>query len=588
MRIIVLAIILSSFTTAFAKLEEFHQSIRNLKHDSNLALEKIYAKDAIRDGAPEYEKVYSKFKSIVADRQSQFIAALDGMNGVITSKKFFEKWKPVLASQQGQYHSTLKALADKLELTRLVQSCFTKVCVSELSQDFTAWKEQVLTLNRNIKVNRFRLIKKIENFQLDINSSSSTLISDRVLFDRLERDELLGKQILARNLNEYEELFMRGQKIGLLNLRFYGLVRSNLFGKYGSVTHVMFRPVGSPLDFKYDVLYYIPESLKGKKNLKTLIFLHGGGSSTQTRSGSLNVARSYMNNLKDVADSLGVVLVAPSGSSINWGGHIHSYLRSLTRRLRVELPIDPNKIALSGHSMGGMGITRNAHWFADDYAFFMPTAAGMAERHQTERHLRTYFNLKYYHLQGRYDHFQSFITLCNKQKAKLEELEEQYGRLSGFTLDFYNGGHNYPKQYYESLLKSQFDLLTRDLFQKELFGMFYGVDKTHPDGHTGIEFYIGPRSSYYWLEAIEYEEEKKVSEFTAKITDNLITIDIQEGVKALRVYLSKKMIDFSLPLKVIVNDEVLFDGKVDKIDGMSTMFKKLIGEQFDSYIDLKL
>ena len=165
--------------------------------------------------------------------------------------------------------------------------------------------------------------------------------------------------------------------------------------EYGKVTQIEFQPENSPLEFKYDLLYYVPNKLKGKKNLKTLIFLHGGGNSTRTRSGSLNVTNLYMNDLKTIADELGIIVVTPSGSGLNWSAHLLNMLRQLNLEIRKNPEVDPNGIALSGHSMGGMGITRSAQWLADEYAFFMPTAAGMDPKYAVTKYLKTYFNFKY-------------------------------------------------------------------------------------------------------------------------------------------------------------------------------------------------
>ncbi len=47
-------------------------------------------------------------------------------------------------------------------------------------------------------------------------------------------------------------------------------IYAKTFTKYGSLEKVQYRPVNSPIEFKYDVFYYVPSKLKGKKNLKTL------------------------------------------------------------------------------------------------------------------------------------------------------------------------------------------------------------------------------------------------------------------------------------------------------------------------------
>src|SRR5690606_33615734 len=141
--------------------------------------------------------------------------------------------------------------------------------------------------------------------------------------------------------------------------------------QYGNISSEQWAPANYPQDFKYDVLYYQPQSLKGKKNSKVLVFLHGGGASTVTRAGALSVSSSYISNLKSIADNLGFTLIVPSSSSLNWGGHTRVMLEALARELKQDKRFDAKRIGLSGHSMGGMGITRNFFWLADDFAFFL-------------------------------------------------------------------------------------------------------------------------------------------------------------------------------------------------------------------------
>lgn len=352
------------------------------------------------------------------------------------------------------------------------------------------------------------------------------------------------------------------------------------FTKYGEISSIKYRPVNSPLKFDYDVLYYIPAKLKGKKDLSALVFLHGGGASTSTRSSSFNIAKMYMEDLKSVADNLGVVLIGPSGSGQNWGSHLLAYLRDLNYTLRTELPINPNKIALSGHSMGGMGITRSAQWLTDEYSFFMPVAAGMDEKGMTDEYLMPLFNTTYYHMQGLNDHFQVFVERCKIQKDKMLDLERTVGQKSGFKLEFYNGSHNYPKSLYEMRLKELFYSTSRNLYQKSLTGVFYNRNEILEDQWSnGNKYYLAPRDSYFWLKAKEFSIDKKVIVVKANITNNIIDIKLDNGIKTLTVKLSSKVLDLNKTVTIKVN------GKV-KISKLFTKSKPL--EFFEDSVDIQL
>jgi hypothetical protein len=365
--------------------------------------------------------------------------------------------------------------------------------------------------------------------------------------------------------------------------------KGKIFNKYGKLTKIKYKPVSSPSSFEYDVIYYIPEKLKGKKDLKTLVFLHGGGASTSTRAGSLSVIDMYAGDLVSIAEQLGVVLVLPSGSGINWGGHLLNYMRDLNQTLRNDLYLDPNGIALSGHSMGGMGITRSGYWLTDDYAFFLPIAAGMVEKNQTEKNLLTFFNMKYHHMQGLSDHFGVFISRCRNQVKNIKALEQKYNKKTGFVMDFYNGSHNYPKKHLQNTLSKLFKESSRDLYQKELYGNLYHRKEVLTDRWSnGNEYYLAPRDRYFWLKATNFSLEKTVIAISAKVEENTINIKVEEGVKTLRVYLSNKMMDLSKEVSININGSNRFRNIPSLDQDMSAEVKRDAGYIFDGYIDIEL
>jgi acetyl esterase/lipase len=369
------------------------------------------------------------------------------------------------------------------------------------------------------------------------------------------------------------------------------------FDKFGTKVTTQFRPPTSLVDFKYDLVYYLPKSLKAKKNYKTLVFLHGGGSSTRTRAGSLNVINAYFRDLKQMADELGFALIMPSGSGLNWGGQMISMLKDINLVLKQELAIDPNGIALSGHSMGGMGITRSAHWLADEYAFFMPLAAGMHDDYIKERVLKTYLNFPYHIMVGRNDHFTSFTTQSQKQERFIRRLEQKYNALPMFKFEPYNGGHNYDRQLVKNRLKQAFAKYDRanHLYQKRLWGNLNYRRKVVNTWWTyGVDVYMGPLDRYFWVKGQDFYLESKTVPFTAMIKGNNVAIKIgkqgqEKIVKTLRLFFKDKiMVDLSKPVQIRVNGELLFDQKLPRNLDMSEILAQDRGYQFDTYIDIEL
>lgn len=371
------------------------------------------------------------------------------------------------------------------------------------------------------------------------------------------------------------------------------LFAGELLSKYGSKELVKFRPESSPLDFEYDVLYYIPKDLEGKADIKTLVFLHGGGQSTATRSSSLSVAKMYSTDIFSIADSLGVAAIVPSGSGLNWGGHTISFLEDLNRAIAKTPNFDRNAIGLSGHSMGGMAITRSGMWLADEYAFQMPIAAGMDEKYIKPKYLRPFFDMTYVHLQGLNDHFQIFVQRCEKQAETIDQMEVDQKRDSGFEMIFYEGGHNYNYSQIKSLYRQLFSEVKRKANIKSISGLMYNVNKTMTDQWSyGIEYYKGPRNKYFWLEGLEFKKKETLMEVSGKIEGNNILVKADQNIKKLRVYLSKKTTSLSEKINLKVNGKNytitdMLGISVNKVRPIRSVMLEN-DPDFDAYVDITL
>lgn len=339
---------------------------------------------------------------------------------------------------------------------------------------------------------------------------------------------------------------------------FAGVVKpsAKFFKNIGRPTLVKWGPERFPNNFKFDVVYYIPKSLENKENAQTLMFLHGGGVSTLTRQGSLDVvADIYLPYLKKLADELQMVVVLPSASGLNWSAHTSATLRDLTHQIREDLNIDQNNIGLSGHSMGGMGITRVYHYLADEFAYFLPMAAGMEIRHQTEDRLIKLFNVPLLHLQGIYDHFTDFVSRSQEKEKRLAELSKKYDEKSLFELSLFKGTHDFDYPLFKSsILKLQKN--PRNIYQKNLYGIL------HYNNQNGVENKIpynrGSDPRYFWIEIKEASAPASLN-FIAKIKDNRISIETttpNNHIKSIRVYLSRKMLSSEKPFSITVNDKL--------------------------------
>lgn len=375
-----------------------------------------------------------------------------------------------------------------------------------------------------------------------------------------------------------------------LTLSFSAISASSYFGTVGKVASFQWAPERyENSNFKYDIFYYIPKLVK-KSNAKvgSLIFTHGGGGSTMDRAGSIRTVNMYMPDLKRMADELGIIVVLPSANGLNWGGHTRGLMKELARLMRKELNIDVNRMGVSGHSMGGMGITRNYLWTADEFAFYLPMAAGMDVNHQSENHLNKVFNVPYVHLQGRYDHFDIFITRCEEQLKRTQDLETKYGVPSKLEMVFYNGSHNYDYNLFKSYLSRLLTHSPRNLYQKELWGNLHTVKKKLTENN--ITFDYDSEARYFWVEAIDTDlSEAENIAFHAKIVDNTINIEMPvmpKQSKGLRLYLHSSMLDLNQEIDVVLNGKVVTSRQA-KTGTLRNMDPHDAGFNFEDTIDIK-
>lgn len=345
--------------------------------------------------------------------------------------------------------------------------------------------------------------------------------------------------------------------------------------------------------FFYDIFYYIPKSLSNQKDVPALIFNHGGGASTMDRDGSIRTVKLYTNDLVKIADQLGVIVVLPSANGLNWGSHTVGMLKDLLAVMRKELLVNSNRIGLSGHSMGGMGITRAYSSLADEFAFFMPVAAGMDFTNKTEdvieAQINKVFNVPYVHIQGLRDHFTVFIDRCKEQLARTQNLEKKYQANSKFNLIFTYTDHNYNFAQYRDELKKAFANYSRDLYQKNLWGTV-GTSQYISSVENNINFYRKWVNRYFWIQALEKDLAQPDSmNFLAKIINNQIQLVVTKKptrFNQVRVYFTSKMVDFSKPVEFYVNGKLVrkvTPVKVLKAGSISTTDSNFI---FENYADI--
>ncbi len=345
-------------------------------------------------------------------------------------------------------------------------------------------------------------------------------------------------------------------------------------------------------DFRYDVGYYVPSEIPNTKR-PVFISLHGGGLSTLTRQGSLEMAQSHMAYSKFQADKFQAFLITPSGSALNWGAHTTGYLKCLIEKIRKLPGVDPDQITLEGVSMGGMGITRSFNYLSDKVSNYLPMSAGIDPRQITKNDLIKLKDTTYYHIQGIHDHFEVFPERCREQEAFVKKLEDEEGEKIDFHIEYHDGGHFTPDDLIDKRLNSVLNL-KRNLYRKKLHGVFQTYSS--PMLEQDIKYSIMPNYEYFWTEVVEFKDAKSQirDDFVLQTKDNIVHLDFvrpEHNVKVIRLYLSTKIFDFSKPITINVDKKEVFSGRLQQDPEIMQKIQKAKSDPsfiFEQYIDLEL
>lgn len=346
---------------------------------------------------------------------------------------------------------------------------------------------------------------------------------------------------------------------------------------------------------RHAVLYYIPNSIdlsSSTELFRSLVFLHGGGESTATYKTAKEVAKSYLGDYLKYAERSKTILVFPS-SSIGWNAPTRFFLRELLLKMRTDLPIDSNQIVVSGHSMGGMGLTREGNYLADLFSGIEPLSAGTVDGYAKEDWLKAYFNVQYTHINGKLDHFKQFDPDMKKVENKIRKLTLELGLPSKFKYMQHAGNHNPNMAMTFRELDALFES-KRNLYQKNIFGSFYFINKKFEN--FGYDLSNLEISRYFWIEALDCANKPvntaNFSTFDAEISGNEVSIKTTEdisGLKKLRVNLSRKMVDFNKPVKIIWDGKTVYSGNVKRSLKKTVEIARRHADPnylFDTYIDI--
>lgn len=316
------------------------------------------------------------------------------------------------------------------------------------------------------------------------------------------------------------------------------------------------------VDYQTQYLLYVPKSYEAGKPHPLIVIGHGGNGSMQPDY-ARSAAQAGLRPWIPQAEEHGFLLAAPL-SERGWMTTGDSIMTTLISKLQREFHIDPNRVYLTGHSMGGHLTYRSAIYMADRWAAVSPMSGGYdyVENKQI-------FNL--WNVPG-------YVTFGKNEPYKIDQFNRtmrEWTKERGYSWTFMEkpGGHEIFMDELPKVAKFFLDhprnLYTKLVYAHRNDGLEHVSVDSNPRWNKTHKWKEGTyidRSTTHWLQLRPLpagtQPEKSVQTVRGEITGaNEITIS-SENARKLRLLLHPKMIDFSKPVVVKLNGKVVHDAVV--------------------------
>lgn len=337
------------------------------------------------------------------------------------------------------------------------------------------------------------------------------------------------------------------------------------------------------VDYKTSFFLIVPKSYDPRKPTPLLVIGHGGNSA-MSKDYAMKASLSGTLPWLGEAQKHGMIIVAPL-TERGWGAIGNSILMSSISWAKKHLNIDPDRIYLTGHSMGGHMSHRAAIFLPDRWAAVSPMSGGydyVNEKHP--KMSRCMFDVPGYATYGKKEPYDI---------NKFNHIIDDWMKKNNF--DWINvekpGGHQI---FFDELPKIADFMMAhpRNLYRDRVYAagagdMQYRVADKNPvfgnskeprwdrEHHWNTDRPIS-RSVFHWLRLCpndlkDDDGNAVLQRVWAKYEgDNHFDLTT-EYVRKLRIFLHPKMIDFSKPVVVTANGKTVFDSKVEP--DMKTMLE---------------
>ena len=317
------------------------------------------------------------------------------------------------------------------------------------------------------------------------------------------------------------------------------------------------------VDHATQYLLYVPKVYKPENAAPLLVVGHGGSAYRDLAFGQM-AARAGLGPWLPTAEHAGAVVVAPL-TDRGWGLIGNSVLFTAISRMNREFNIDPDRIYLTGHSMGGHLSWRTAINLSDRFAAISPMSGGYD--FVKDKQIYNCINVPGYATFGTNEPYGiNGFNHINADWMKAHNYD--------WVLQEKRGGHQIFPDEIPKIWKF-FMARPRNLYRPLLYArasgpLEFATADQNPRWSKQSTWRPGrpiSTATFHWLRLhplpTDAPEDRKVQSERAEVKKGNTLAITAENAKRLTLYLHPKMVDFSVPVKVVVNGHTVFEKKVE-------------------------
>lgn len=314
------------------------------------------------------------------------------------------------------------------------------------------------------------------------------------------------------------------------------------------------------VDYASEYLLFVPQGYSHEKATALVVVGHGGNSSMSPERAK-SVAASYLEAYaKSFSDGMQAIVVAPA-SSRGWGHIGNSLILSTISDVQRRFHIDPDRVYVTGQSMGGHMSFRAALTMPDRFAAVSPQSGGYD--YVAKNVISNLVNVPGYVTWGKREPYG--IDKDSRSNAA-------WAKARGLDWIFVekNGGHEIYQDELPAIAKF-FAARPRDLYRERVylrasgsmkFEKTWGV-KGWPDHVVFSDKRPLRWNLRHWLEVVPRPDlEGPMTVVAQKLDGNRFEV-VSDQVRALSIYLHPKMVDFERPVRIHANGKEVFSARVE-------------------------